>query len=132
MQEAAIAFIFALLKAGNSIAAKMAMMAMTTSSSISVNPVVCLSLTDEFTFLSLLHAHPGVRTRNPKVAVQMQSTSMVHQPEILVSAGGPIRNTHEPVHRTGATRPTRAIGRRIIGPTTGQTRAALKVRARPA
>jgi len=37
-QATCVAFFFALLNAGNSSAARMAMMAMTTSSSISVNP----------------------------------------------------------------------------------------------
>jgi hypothetical protein len=48
---AAVAFCFALLRAGNSIAARMAMMAITTSSSIRVNPEVkraCGSLGFEF------------------------------------------------------------------------------------
>jgi hypothetical protein len=39
MQDAACAFALAFAKAGNSIAAKMAMMAITTNSSISVNAV---------------------------------------------------------------------------------------------
>jgi hypothetical protein len=38
MQEVCLALHFALLKAGNSIAARMAMMAITTSNSISVKP----------------------------------------------------------------------------------------------
>ena len=39
MQLVCLAFCFALLKAGNSMAAKMAIMAITTKSSIKVNPL---------------------------------------------------------------------------------------------
>src|SRR5262245_57444394 len=83
MHEEAKAFIFALLKAGRSIAARIAMMAITTSSSINVNPARRHFI--KFRRSKLFTARPTTRR-----AGSGSILSRLDQAEERIAAGWPV------------------------------------------
>src|SRR6516162_9368719 len=100
MQEAATALVLARFSAGNSMAARIAMMAMTTSSSISVNPAC-----RDFILVPVCICAGSIPSNRGSPVGRAPIKLRFDQAEEGVTAHGHIRHAHEAVGRTVSTRP---------------------------